>query len=105
MALDFQGMADLHADEAQRARIHMCVRQQGAHYAADGRPDIAALGRGVVAGDWGDIDALIVAVVTGPNGHLVEQELELLAAVQGAWPLVAKARYDSDGDVRGRTRR
>jgi len=101
MALTFAEMAALLADEEQRARLHVCSRQQGAIFANDGRDDIAALGRGVVAGHWGDIDALIVAAVTGPNGStLGDDDMALLGAVQEAWPRVAAARFTSDGDRR-----
>jgi len=101
MALTFAQMADLHADEAQRARIHMAIRQQGGIFADDGRDDIAALGRGVVAGHWGDIESLIVAAVTGPNGAtLGDDDMALLGAVQEAWPRVAAARFTADGDRR-----
>ncbi len=83
----------IYRDSAQRGRFEMCIRQQGYIYTADGRPDIASLGMGVVAGDMTDMDAVIAAIVTGPNSAELADDGPLLAAVQAVWPTVAAARY------------
>jgi hypothetical protein len=83
----------LYRDLGERGRYEMCIRQQGYIFAADGRPDIKALGMGVVAGDAQDIDAVIAAICTGPNSAQLGEDPDLLAAVQAVWPTVAAARY------------
>jgi len=83
----------LYSDISQRQRMTMCAREQGYIYTADGRADIAALGRGVVAGDPQDIDAVIAAVCTGPNWDSISEDQALLSATQSVWPTVAAARY------------
>lgn len=91
--MSYQEQSDNYRDQAQRGRYEMCIRQQGFIFTADGRPDIAALGRGVVAGNWPDIDAVIAAICTGPNSAELGEDGPLLAAVQAVWPTVAAARY------------
>jgi hypothetical protein len=91
--MSYQEQNDLYRDGAQRGRMEMCAREQGYIFTADGRADIAALGRGVVAGDMTDIDAVIAAVCTGPNSASLGEDPALLAAVQSVWPTVAAARY------------
>ena len=88
-------MADLYrSDMQQRNRMEMCAREQGYIYCGDGRPDIAALGRGVIGGDLGDIDAVIAAVcVQNTAGDIQKDDDVLLSAVQTVWPTVAAARY------------
>jgi hypothetical protein len=76
-----------------RGRFEMCIREQGFIFSADGRPSIRALGMGVVGGDGQSIDALIAAIVTGPNWATLDQDPALLAAVQYAWPTVAAALH------------
>lgn len=94
--MTYQEQSDLYRDMAQRGRYEMCVREQAYVFTADGRPDIAALGRGVVAGDPTDIDAVISAICTGPNSAALGEDPELLAAVQSVWPTVAAARYPGE---------
>lgn len=88
--------SNTYRDAGFRGRAEMCVREQGYVFSADGRPDIAALGRGVVAGTWVDIDAVIAAVVTAPGNQGLEEDGALLAATQTVWPTVAAARYPQD---------
>lgn len=76
-----------------RSRAEMAIREQGYVFSADGRPDIASLGRGVVAGNGVDIDALLAGVVTAPGNENIDDDAGLLAAVQAVWPTVAAARY------------
>lgn len=87
--------AATYRDEAFRTRAEMCIREQGYVFSADGRPDIASLGRGVVAGNWTDIDALMAGAVSAPGSQGIDTDPGLLAAVQGVWPTVAAARYPS----------
>lgn len=89
--------AALFVNNEFRDRAHMCSREQGYIYSADGRADIAALGHGVVAGNWVDIDAIIAAVVTAPGNENLTDDGALLAAVQAVWPTVAAARYPAAG--------
>lgn len=91
--MSYQDQSDLYRTGEQRNRMEMCVREQGYIFAADGRPDIASLGRGVVAGDLTDIDAVIAAVCVGPNSAELGEDGPLLSAVQSVWPTVAAARY------------
>lgn len=91
--------AALYQDNEFRNRAQMCIREQGYVFSADGRPDIAALGRGVVAGNWTDIDAVIAATVTAPGNENVGapgDDGALLAGVQTVWPSVASARYPAE---------
>ena len=80
-----------------RNRYEMCVREQGAIFAADGRPDIAALGASVVAGEIGSIDAVIANICSGTNWDQLDEDPGLLAAVQAGWPTVAAALYSQTG--------
>jgi hypothetical protein len=91
--MSYTDMNLLYRDVQQRGRIEMATREQGLIFSADGRPDIAALGMGTVAGNPVDIDAVVAAVVVGPNSATLGEDADLLAAVQGAWPTVAAARY------------
>jgi uncharacterized membrane protein len=91
--MSYQEQNDLYRNTAERGRMEMATREQAYIFTADGRADIAALGRGVVAGDYTDIDAVIAAVCTGPNSAILGEDPALLAAVQGVWPTVAAARY------------
>jgi len=77
-----------------RDRASMCIREQGYIFAGDGRPDIAALGRGVVGGESVDIDAVLASVVT--NGDNLDEDQGLLSAVQMVWPTVAAALYGDE---------
>lgn len=90
--MSYQDQSDLYRG-TDRGRYEMCVREQGLIYANDGRPDIAALGRGVTGGDVDDIDAMIAAVCVGPNWAELGEDQGLLSATQAAWPAVAAARY------------
>lgn len=90
--MSYEEDAALYHTVGFRDRASMCAREQGYVFSADGRADIAALGRGVVAGDQTDIDAVIAAVVTAPGAE-TETDAQLLAAVQAVWPTVAAARY------------
>ena len=85
-----------YADQEFRQRASMCVREQGYVFSADGRPDIAALGRSVVAGNSSDIDAVIAAVVTAPPDDDLTDDGVLLGKVQAVWPAVAAALYPQD---------
>lgn len=76
-----------------RQRANMCIREQGYIYSADGRVDIASLGRGAVAGNLTDIEAVLMAVVAAPGNEGLQDDQALLAAVQAVWPTVAAARY------------
>lgn len=91
--MSYQTMNDLYRDLSQRGRMEMCVREQGYIFAADGRPDIAALGSAVVSGDLSALDAVIAAVCVSPNSGSLGEDGPLLAAVQAVWPTVAAARY------------
>lgn len=91
--MSYQEDSDLFKDSVFRDRAAMCAREQGYVFSADGRADIAALGRGVVAGNWTDIDAVIAAVVSAPGNEGLDDDGALLAATQAVWPTVAAARY------------
>lgn len=86
----------LYQDEAFRQRASVCAREQGYIYSSDPRPDAAELGRGVVAGNMTDIDAIIAAVVTAPGNEGLDDDGSLLAATQAVWPTVAAARYPAE---------
>lgn len=91
--MSYQDQSDQFRSQEFRARAEMCAREQGYVFSADGRPDIAALGRGVVAGEWTDIDAVLASVATAPGAGDLSDDLALLAQVQAVWPTVAAARY------------
>jgi hypothetical protein len=93
----YQQKAEQYRDTDLRARAEMCIREQGYVFAADGRADIAALGRAVVAGQWTDIDAVIAAVVTAPGAPDLAADDGLLSQVQAVWPSVAGARHPVGG--------
>jgi hypothetical protein len=82
----------------ERGRMEMCTREQGYIFSADGRPDIAALGHGVIAGYWTDIDAVIAAVCVHQNWPQIAagDDAALLGSVQQVWPTVAAARYPTE---------
>lgn len=94
--MTYQEDSDAYRDPGFRARAEMCAREQGYVYAGDGRADIAALGRGVIAGTMIDIDAVIAAVVVAPGNEGLEDDGALLAATQAVWPTVAAARYPAE---------
>lgn len=91
--MSYETMSEQYRDQQLRQRAEMCAREQAYIYSADGRPDIAALGRGVVSGDWTDIDAVIAAVVSAPGAGDLTQDGPLLAQTQAVWPTVAAARH------------
>jgi hypothetical protein len=91
--VSYAQQSTLYRDQLSRSRIDMCVREQGYIFAADGREDIASLGRAVTAGSVTDIDAVAAAVCVGPNYAELDDDAALLGAVQTAWPSVAAARY------------
>lgn len=96
--MSYQEMNDLYRDGQQRGRMEMCIRQEGYKFAADGRPDIAALARGVTAGNMVDIDALVAGVCVANTAEpITDDDQALLSAVDGVWPSVAAARYPQDG--------
>jgi hypothetical protein len=94
--MSYADMNVLYHDHTERGRFDMCIRQQGYIFSADGRPDIAALGMGIVGGDLADIDAVIGAIVTGENSADLGEDGPLLSAVQSVWPTVAAARYPQE---------
>lgn len=89
--MSYQQMFETYSGDT--GRMQMCVRQQALIYAADGRPDIRSLADAVVAGRMEDVFAVIAAACVGPNWSSLDDDQALLAAVQGAWPVVAAARY------------
>jgi hypothetical protein len=80
---------------ADRGRMEMCIREQAFIFSADGRPDIAALGMGVVGGNMQDIDAVMAATCVHQNWAQIAggDDGALTGAVQEVWPTVAAARY------------
>lgn len=80
-------------DMQWRAREEMCAREQAYVFTADGRPDIAQLAHGVIAGEMKDLDAVIAAVATAPGNEDLDSDEGLLGATQSVWPTVAAARY------------
>lgn len=94
--MSYAEQSTTYRDPGERSRMEMCVREQGYIYAADGRPDIAGLGRGVTSGDAQDIDAVIAAACVSPNWADLAEDGPLLAAVQAVWPSVAAARYPQE---------
>lgn len=91
--MSYAEQAAQYNDEAFNERARMCIREQGAIFGNDGRPDIAALGRDVTIGDGRAIDALTMAVCTGPSWADLDQDPALLSAVQAVWPTVAAALH------------
>lgn len=73
-------------DTELRNRAEMCIREQGLI-------NDDALGRGVTAGNWTDIDAVIAATVSHPGAGDLTDDNALLGAVQAVWPNVLAARY------------
>lgn len=98
--MSYAARSDLFRDMDARNRMSMCVIEQAFLFAFDGRDDIAALGKSIVAGNGADIDAVMAGVVTGPNWATLDDDEALLGAVQQAWPTVASAKFTSDGDRR-----
>ena len=88
--------SSIYRDMEFRARSEMCIREQGYVFSADGRPDIAGLGRGVVASNWSDIEAVMAATVTAPGAGDLTDDQSLLSQVQAVWPTVAAARYPQE---------
>ena len=91
--MSYAEQAAMFNNPTERARIDMCTREQGQIYVNDGRSDIAALGRDVVAGYTGALDSVSAAVITGPNFPTIGEDPALLAAVQAVWPTVAAALH------------
>ena len=95
--MSYQEQSDLYTG-SERNRMVMAVREQGYIYSADGRADIASLGRSVVAGQMTDIDAVMAAVCVHQNWQQIADgdDAALLGAVQAVWPTVAAARYPAE---------
>jgi hypothetical protein len=93
--MTYQEQSDeMYRNTQQRARMGMCVREQGLVYASDPDPVNAALGQGVVAGDVNDIDAVLAAVSVDANWQTIQtSDPDLKTAVQAVWPTVAAARH------------
>jgi hypothetical protein len=92
--MTYQEQSDRYRDLAQRGRYEMCAREQ-AHltYAAGPDPADQALAAEVINGEWAAIDPLIAAICVGPNSAALDNDADLTAAMQGAWPAVAAARH------------
>lgn len=91
--MSYQEQADLYRGP-QRNRMDIAVREQGAIFAADGRPDIAALGQGIVGGNLQDIDAVMANVCVSPSwSEIADDDAALTGAIQSVFPTVAAARY------------
>jgi len=93
----YQSQAEQYTNVDTRNRVAMCAREQAHIFVSNPDPATAALATGVVAGDWTDIDALIVGVIVGPNGATLDDDAALLGAMQATWPTVAAARYPQEG--------
>jgi hypothetical protein len=91
--MTYQEDSDLYRSAEFRARSEMCIREQGYIYTTDGRADIAALGSGVVSGNWVDIEAVMAAIATVPGVGDLTDDAIMLSATQTVWPTVAAARY------------
>jgi hypothetical protein len=89
--------AALYTEQTFRERAGRCIAEQGLVFAADGRQDIAGLGRAVVAGSGADCDAVLSAAVSYSGAGDLSTDQGLLAAVQAVWPAVAAARHPQAG--------
>lgn len=92
--MSYQEQSDQFRSQEYRTRAEMCVREQALIFSGSEAPAVAALGRGVTAGDWVDIDAVLAAVSVHQNwSQIPGDDVALLGAVQDVWPSVAAARY------------
>jgi len=92
--MSHESQSAAYRDPALRSRAEMCAREQ-AHltYSDDPDPANQSLAFSVITGDIAAIDALIAAVAVGPNGDALDNDADLLAAMQTSWPTVAAAYY------------
>ena len=98
---DYSAQNALYRDVEQRGRIEMCASEQAQlTYAGETMPDGTtpntpenqALAFDVIAGNLEAIDSLTRIVCTGPNWAQLDEDDDLTAAMQTAWPVVAAAR-------------
>jgi len=92
--MTYQEQNDRYRSTADRGRYEMAIREQAhATFAADADPANKALADSVIGGSVKDIDAIIAAIVVGPNSATLSEDGSLLSAVQTAWPVTASAIY------------
>lgn len=89
--MTYRDQSDLYRSLSERTRFEICVIEQGVLYMDDPDPNNANLGKLVVSGDKTAINTVVAAICVGPNWATLDDDLSLLAAVQGAWPTVAAA--------------
>lgn len=91
----FQEMHDMLRNDTFRNPAEMCIRAHASAYAFSDQAHFKALASGVIANNWMDIDAIMSAVVTDPEGSgaLDGDDDELSRLVDKVWAMVALARY------------
>ena len=91
--MSYESKAAAYADPDTRARIFICSTEQAYVFVNDGREDIAQLADRVIAGEPAALGALASGVCASPNGDTLDDDGQLLSAMQSVWPVVAAALY------------
>jgi hypothetical protein len=90
----FQEMYAMFQSPEFRQPCEMCIRRQASFQSLSDKPVNAALANGVLGNSSMDLEALIGAVATDPEGHLtIGNDAKMFEIVEKVWPLVAQARY------------
>lgn len=101
--MSYEDQARLRADGPLQSRTSTAVFEQATIFKDDGRADIAALARRHLGYAAGVLEVWMPFVATAPGfaDHADDTsaitDADLLAAVQGGWPVVASVYYQADG--------
>jgi hypothetical protein len=71
-----------------RGRISMCIAEQAKVFANDGRPEFFELAHAAIADNKKVTEQFLALVATEPDMTDQATDGQLLAAVQGLWPVV-----------------
>jgi len=90
--MTYASTAEQYADPETRARINTCATEQAHVYTLQEGPT-KTLADKVIA-QWPEaLNALAYAVLVSPNGPMVDNDGDLLSAMQSVWERTAQALY------------
>lgn len=90
-------------------RVRACAIEQAAHFRNDERPPIVALAQDMIRGTPEAVAVFIRLAAAAPGhadqaglGDTVDEsaitDSDLLAVIQGSWPMVAELYFDDEGN-------
>lgn len=93
--MTFQEMYTMYMSPEFRQPCEMCIRRQAsAQYLGPDKSTTKALAAGVIANNSMDIEAIMAAVSTDPDGSAtIGNDEEMFRIVEKVWPVVADVRY------------